>query len=166
MNATLRHVACLLAVLAAGTFLVSCGNQAVSKDSPYEQPVKVIVKNGTIQDISLTSVQASQPGVIKWMFDPSSETGYIFPDSSSSAPGIAFKIASVASAPSGSQCTGTPDPGTVIHNCGSKLNGAEYHCNVKKGNAGNCFAYTATVVPAPGSSASAVPSLDPWVKQQ
>jgi len=54
----------------------------------------------------------------------------------------------------------------VIHTCGSKVAGSLYHCNVKKGPAGSCYAYTVTVVPAPGSSSPAVPSLDPWVKQQ
>lgn len=161
MNEMARQAVRLLAVLTTAALLASCATHdlGTTRDFP-DKVVQVSVQSGAIQPISLVGVPASQPGVIKWVF-ASSSTGYIFPDSSTSAPGIVFKI---ASAPPG--CAATPDPGTVFHNCGSKANGTRYQCNVKQGNAGNCFAYTVTVVPATGSIAPAVPSLDPWVRQE
>ena len=60
----------------------------------------------------------------------------------------------------------TPPANTVIHNCDAKRGGAEFHCNVKPGQPGDCYAYTVTVVPAPASGAPPVPALDPWFKQQ
>jgi hypothetical protein len=161
MNATMRHGVRLLAVLATAVFLISCGSHEVATESSYDKVVEVNVQAGAIQPISLVGVPASKPGVIKWVFAGSSATGYVFPGSSASAPGIVFKT---ASAPSG--CSNTPDPSKVFHNCDAKLNGTEFHCNVKKGDAGNCFAYTVKLVPAPGSSAPAVAPLDPWIRQE
>jgi hypothetical protein len=159
LNVTTRRVLGLLVVLAAGaaTFLLTdrVGTKA------YEKSIEVSIKTGAIQPIALVVAPASDPGVLKWEFASSSTPGYIFPDKNASAPGIVFKV---ASAPTGSGCTATPDPGTVIHNCDAKLSGAQFHCNVKQGNVGDCYAYTVTVVPS--GSASAVPALDPWFKQE
>lgn len=133
----------------------------------YEKFVEVVVVNDAIQPISLVAADASKPGVLKWKFGNTSTPGYIFPDKSASAPGIVFKI---ASAPAGSGCTrvlGPTDSDFAIHNCDAQPpNSAQFHCNVKKGDAGDCYAYTVNVVPGPSSSASAVAPLDPWFKQQ
>ena len=161
MNATTRRVLVLLVVVAAGATVFLLADRVGT--TAYEKSIEVNVQSGAIQPIALVAGPANKPGVLKWEFASSSTPGYIFPDKSASAPGIVFKV---ASAPTGSGCTATPAPATVIHNCDAKLSGAQFHCNVKKGNVGDCYAYTVTVAPAPSSSAPAVPPLDPWFKQE
>lgn len=155
----MRTALVLLVVVAGGAVMFLLKDRVGTMD--FEKSIDVNVRNGEIQPIALVAADASKPGVLKWKFASSSTPGYIFPGKGASAPGIVFKV---ASAPTGSGCTATPAPGTVIHNCDAKLSGEQFHCNVKKGNVGDCYAYTVTVVPS--SSASAVPALDPWFKQE
>lgn len=154
-------ISLVVVVLAAGLYLLM---RPVIKAN--EHTSDVVIQNGQILDIGLATLDAADPGVLKWKFGSSSATGYVFPDKSASAPGIVFKG---ATPPSTVVCTRVLAPGDAdyaIHNCDAKQAGSEFHCNVKKGKVGDCYAYTVTVVSAPSSSASAVPPLDPWFKQQ
>jgi hypothetical protein len=155
-------MAALLASLQACGSPSTEGVGPTSGGNPFDKTIEVVVSANVISvPESTANVPAGQPGVVKWKF-ASGTSGYRFPAASSTAPGIVFKR-SAAAPPQG--CMNAPDPATIFHNCDAKQGGSEFHCNAKKSNAGDCYAYTVTVVPA-NSGAPVPPPLDPWIRSQ
>lgn len=161
------HRAARLGMAALVSGLAACGSKPMDgigpPDTDLRGPIAVAVTDNVIQvPEGAASVPAGKPGVIKWTFAKGT-SGYVFPGAASApAPGIVFKLSSAAP-PQG--CANAPDPNDVMHNCKASADGSEFQCNAKKMTAGDCCAYTVTVVPKDPSAPAPTP-LDPWIRSQ